>query len=538
MRAFVRRWGAAALLLALVLLGFFLRVQGASTRSVDYDEIYLLRRSVLGLPLTDGPLAAFLLGYFVLLSDFSSEMLFLWSALMGSAAIAAFYALGLFFSGSKPFALACASFITFSPVSLFYAQKGRPYSLLLCVMCFMYLAFFRAWQKPCRIRWLMYSVAASLAAATHLVAIPVLVALSAAAVGIRFFWRQLALPAPPTGQSVCAVVVLSLIASLVGLADLHSEHSALPLVPLFSSYREGLLAFVRSLALGLSSTYQVKSGPLTPQDGVALVFVALAVYGLIRLFAEKRAETAIFLLSCLTISSVVMFLTLGCMLDGWAWLRYVSHLVIPFGLLVVHGLSELFRRCWTKHYSAATATALIMLVFPLSSIQSQAALAKYSAKGEGMRFKKFMTLPQNGLGVTVKGYITFLDRTADLLWLNSLALPSRPTVILLAGGRAKPKVLWQQDKILPPRSIVVPTYMTGDSRRIEPGLYAVVGSFAPEWRLPGCEGLAPHISAQLQVREIISNGSSSPTPSPNLKPLARACEVYAKQPPQVAQDGN
>ncbi len=522
----ISSWIALTLLLA---IGFHLRFQGAHLRAIDYDEIYLMRRSVLGLPLTDAPLAPLLLRYFLLLTDFSGEMVFLWSALLGTAAILLFYALARMFSGSSTVALGCASFLAFSPLSIFYAQKGRPYSLLLCVSAVLYLCFFRAWREPTPKRWGMFALSATAATCTHLVALQVLAALAGGAVAARVLWRHLGLTEQPSAQKVRLVVLISILASALGLADLHSEETNWHLVNFFAEYRAGLLPFLRSLAVGLSSAFEVVSGGPSLKDGIMVCFLSLALYGLLRLVRARRGDEALILASCILVPTFVMFLTLGCLNEQWSWLRYVSHLALPFGLLLVHGCNEAAKQALPKFMQKAATRALLLFAFPLAFLEVQPGLALHGRDGDGMVFKIAAGLPLVTGGLPFQGYVTFTDRPADLLWLFGRSELGAPRIFWASNTPGAAEIVRQQEVTLPPRAVRVPRYFRLPKRPLLPGAYAVVGNydFPALWVLADCSALEMHAVSTLKARELPLSERRAKALQFEGKQLIRPCELYA-----------
>ena len=502
-------------LLILVMVGFRLRIAGAATRPVTIDEAYFMTRTIFDEPTTDGPLAPLLLRPFFFLIEFSRCSLSLWAALWGTAAIAAFYLLARRIFGSRSIALGCASFLTFSPLAVVSSQNGRPYPLLLCLLIFAYYFFLRARAEGQTRFWVLFGVFATLATLTHLVAIQVLVAFSVSEILLFVGYRLFGLKRRPPFSEVVLTTILGAAASGLGLLDFLSPINSSYLVSEFASYPQGMAQFLRSVFRGLAADFNLAWGPIATADCISFVFLLFGFVGLFTLSVRRRAELAMFLVLTLGIPMAMMFLTLAPIHSNW--LRYISHLVIPFGLLVGFGAKASIDFLTPRAVQEGFKCMLLVLVFAVAAGAVGDQSREYSEKGP-QDFSTFLFNWRSKVPDSqVVGLISTGRRVSDVLWYDSQGISSPPPIFFLNEGGGQ--LFEVRGEKLPGYEILVPTETKREAASFRLGSYLlVVQPWAPK---VGCEVLSSIDKPRLKSREI-----HHPAIDARRNRFVKLCEVY------------
>jgi uncharacterized membrane protein len=157
-----------ALPLVIVALGFGLRLYHLDAQSFWYDEAYSASVAQ-GTPLqiisnrfsdVHPPLYYLTLHFwqYVDTGDFAVRLM---SAMLGTAGIAAVYALGRTLFGQKV-GLAAAAVTCLAPYTVFYGQEARMYSLVLLLSALLLLTYHRMLQTRSRRWWLAYAACGAL----------------------------------------------------------------------------------------------------------------------------------------------------------------------------------------------------------------------------------------------------------------------------------------------------------------------------------------------------------------------------------------
>lgn len=495
----VRLWVLSAALLA---GGILLRLYGISTRLLWEDEVYYLKRSALGMPLTDAPLSTFLLHEFLLATDITPFNLYLFAALWGSAALISFLLLARTISQEPVYLLGCLSFIAFSPVAVFYSQAGRPYGLLLFITPLILLAFLGSYRRGALQDWLWFLVVAVAGTCIHLVTAQLLLGLCLAVSIVTLFqrlegdtcghrWRRLFLV-----FAVCGVAVGA------GLIDLRSPESNSYLIKDFRPYDGGLLAFTRAFVDGLGATFIPETGPFSLRDSVGLALLGLATFGSLRLRRDGKADVALILCCSIVVPGTIMYFTLGSMYF-WPWLRYVCHLSVPFGLLCVYGVVSLVSSGRAGPAVDWSRVVLTIALFPGFASASYKMWRQESREGWGgpVQIAARRSCDRNLPKLT--GYFSSWDRTADLLWFNFSGC-DRPPVYLMAPSKPG-ELLKQQDSLGPRPGQKMPLYEAISPSLVEPGRYLLVSAF---WLTSECSIIQQNLKGVMSSRDITASEPS------------------------------
>ncbi len=510
----------------LLLGGLLLRFHGMTTRYLWEDEAYFLKRAAFGMPLTDAPLPALLLRQFVLFAGISPASLYLFAALFGSAAIGCFLLLARQVSSSPMYLLGCLSFFAFSPLAVFYSQAGRVYGCLLFVVPLVLLAFLWAYRSGKASAWALFFVTATAGTCVHLVVVQLLVGVCLAVSAITLWPNLERQPCERRWTRWLLVVLLSAAASGVGLLDLGSPESNLYLTNEFRRYDGGFVAFVRAFLDGITSAFLPETGPLSLRDLVAVILVSFAAVGATQMWREERADLALILVCAVGVPGAMMYFTLGHMF-WWPWLRYVCHLVVPFGLLCVYGAEWTLIRRSEKGSRSLFSLALLVLMFPAYGAAWFSMWRDHSAVGWGLSLKVAADRGCSGAEPKLTGYFAEWDRTTDMLWFNSVGCERPPVFLLSPETRGAVRV--QFDAPVPGSDEALPRYRPVAADSIRPGRYLLASAV---WLSADCTSIGRDLGGLWQSTDVTS---SEPDLArfPNLK----LCEVgKAGQAPASQED--
>jgi mannosyltransferase len=168
----IPKYGLA--LLAIVLIGLFLRVYQLGTQSIWFDEAYSIWISKLAVPQmvqataanTMPPLYWFLLHYWIMVFGTSESAVRLLSALFGVLAIPMIYVVGrqLF---NKEVGLVGALILALSSFNIWYSQETRMYSLMVLLALVSMYFFWRFLQQSNLVSSVGYVLSTTLLVYTH-----------------------------------------------------------------------------------------------------------------------------------------------------------------------------------------------------------------------------------------------------------------------------------------------------------------------------------------------------------------------------------
>ena len=219
----------AALTLAVIALGFGLRLYHLDAQSFWYDEAYSAGvaggtvTQIISNHFTDvHPPLYYLVLHFWQRVDGGDFTLRLLSAMLGTASIASIYALGNTTFGKRVGAVA-ATITCLAPYTVFYGQEARMYSLLLLVSSLLLLSYNRMLHTLSRRWWLAFTACAMLGLYVQYATVLLLLGLH-----LHFFitqrdnrrsWTLLA-----TGDALALLAFAPQIAILLGQAQRVADH--------------------------------------------------------------------------------------------------------------------------------------------------------------------------------------------------------------------------------------------------------------------------------------------------------------------------
>jgi len=357
--------------LGLTLLGLTLRLSGIGRLDFWYDEIVLRNYSLTGSALytpTEPPLMAWLL-YGVMSWTRSADAFVIHSvaAVLGTLAIPLAFVLAVRVSGSRTVGMVAALLTAMSPMAIYYSREARPYALLILVSTGLYWAFLRANDRNTLSAWVRYAVVLCLCSLTHLLTIQIGAAL------VMFALAQVAIPslsnASDRAGRFAKFAAFSLAAGAAGSAWFIQRYFTDPAIQanqnrIFGSsvYRYGVLTFVRDVVVNLGP------GPVGPRFAVSpgwpevfgSILLALFVVGLWQLHRQGQRDVAVLCGLLIAVPLVIEYATLGEK-SSWDWMRWMSHVVVPY--LVVVGIgahAAMGRLGQTGVVVAAAGLALIL----------------------------------------------------------------------------------------------------------------------------------------------------------------------------------
>jgi hypothetical protein len=270
---------------------------------------------------------------------------------LGVMGVVAAFALGRLMGGVRVGALA-AVLLCISPMALSLSHEVRPYTLFILASTTLLACFAIAWERNTPRAWLAYGLALTTVLLTHLLSVELCVALGVtalAAVGLE--WRRPQTFSRFVGFGVASVFFGLLGAAWVGFEAPRGEVLAGP-------HADGALDFM----LG---SFTSLGGAVESQIPIALMLAALAAVGLVVL-ARRQPVHAILLGSVIAVGCLITYATMEEMSAwGWtAWQRYLSHLLVPYLVLIAIGASWLARAVAGRLAGASLAplTSAILLV--------------------------------------------------------------------------------------------------------------------------------------------------------------------------------
>lgn len=267
----------------------------------------------------------------------------------------------------------------------------------------------------------------------------------------------------------------------------------------FRRYDGGLLAFTRAFVDGLGATFIPETGPLSLRDFVGLALLGLATLGGLRLRRDGKADVALIRCCSIVVPGTIMYFTLGYMYF-WPWLRYVSHLSVPFGLLCVYGLVSIVSSGRSGRAVSWSQVLLTIALFPGFASASFKMWREEPREGWGgsLQIAAHRSCERDSPKLT--GYFSPWDRTADLLWFNFSGC-ERPPVYLMEPSRPD-ELLRQQDSLEPRLGQMMPLYEEISPSLVEPGRYLLVSAF---WLTSECSIIQQNLKGLISSRDVTAS---------------------------------
>jgi hypothetical protein len=351
-----------AYLMILAFLGLAIRSYGIGGIEFWYDEMGLWLYSVTGTasPPSEPPLMPWLLYLWMwwMKSADPFHIHFL-PVVLGSLTIPLSYALASKVAESRISGLVAAALTTVSPMAIFYSREGRPYALFILVSGALYLSLIRANERDSKRAWLVYSLVFCSCGLSHLLTIEIAVALGIFAVAIRFIGRL----TEESAEFRARRFIHFLLFSLAGGAGILwiVQREAGPIVRAFAGvYEYGWISFLRDVLVNLGP------GPVGPSvdpsfglpEFLGVVFGVLFLAGLWRLHQEQRDDLGLLFVLAVSVPLLVKYFTLGWR-GSWDWMRYMSHSLLPFLVVVSVGVEFVCGRFFKR---AAVRFAVVALL--------------------------------------------------------------------------------------------------------------------------------------------------------------------------------
>jgi hypothetical protein len=270
------------------------------------------------------------------------------SVALGVLDVLAAFVLGRLIGGVRVGLLA-AALLSISPMAIGLAHEVRPYTLFILVSAMLLSCFVAAWERNTPRTWLGYGFALTTVLLTHLLAAELCLALGVTAV--TAFWLERRRPGIVARFSAFAAT--SVVFGLLGAAwiGFHPSRRAI----LTGPHTLGPLDFVQGAITSLG-------GAVESQIPVAMALAALAAIGVIVL-ARRQPVHAMLLSSVIVFGCCITYATMEGMSSwGWAaWQRYLSHLLVPYLVLIAIGALWL-ARVVTQRISGLPASILAAVI--------------------------------------------------------------------------------------------------------------------------------------------------------------------------------
>ena len=308
----------------------------------------------------DGPLTAFLYGWFMAIARSAEPHIFIIpNILAGFGVVVAAFVVGKKISGTAV-ALIFSLLFAISPLALFLSQEIRPYSLFLICLLMASLCFLKSMEKPRLNKWDFYFFGAvSLACLTHLLISPFMIAFYLLRGGsfikskswlslVRYVFY---------GTSIFFISILWI--TIPDPSDMFSI--------IGGRYFYGPGDFLLKLFKFAGPIVNINSSYPVVASAPMWILAALYAYGLYR--TKKNGHLNLFAFSTVTpiILFSFMYFTMGEK-SNWHWMRYVSPGIIPYYWMVAVAVEDLSGRFHSKR---TVIIGLLILIF-VPGIQSYA----------------------------------------------------------------------------------------------------------------------------------------------------------------------
>ena len=311
------------LLLAIIILGFFLRFQTVADKELWYDESFsaeIIRNSYTELYKLSAldvhpPLYYFVLKTFTSVFKNSEMALRFPSIIFGVALIVLVYYLVMYMTESKNRALFAALIIATNPFLIIYSREARSYSILAFLTV---LAFFLVLRARKKSKYLAVSVVLSLLFLTHYISVFIILiyAVMLFAHSKKTFFYLLPL----------VFVIIFWIPTIIG----SSKSTGLTWVPQFTLMRvpESVHAFL----LGTDTNEPLVAPPLNPFPiNSTVLSICIFVFVGIFIWRSKPSKKERLLLICAVVPMFLVAITSKCL--GFNF--YVERFMTGYGALLL-----------------------------------------------------------------------------------------------------------------------------------------------------------------------------------------------------------
>jgi hypothetical protein len=364
-----------ASLTVLIVSGLVLRLHDLGNLHMYYDELAVWVNLHQGpAPPHDGPLLAWLLlAWSSLLHESEPLVLRMFLVVLATFVIPAAYALGTLVRGRFTGLLA-ALLTTFSPLAWTYAGHIRPYGLYMFLSTGLLAAFVLAHRRDRKRDWALYGALLVACACTHLITVQIGMGIGLYSATLVVWAHRKKLPMRPVLLRFARFCAVSFACGVLGVSWWLMRNPSFSFVE--GAYPDGVGLFVQDTLLTLGPSVTYPNALNMPGLLRALVFAGIAGAGALRLVREGRSW-ALALVAVMLCTLVVHYFSLG-QKGHWPWARYITHLLVPYLVLVASGLEWLGDRFAAKsgprgRFAAMAALGCVtsMLFLPGWSLQSK-----------------------------------------------------------------------------------------------------------------------------------------------------------------------
>jgi uncharacterized membrane protein len=329
-------------LAGMFLLGLVIRFYGLGNRGLWYDEVYLWHGVLANSPSPhDGPLVQWLsFLFFALIRSATPFAHHILPAVLGAAAIPLSFLVSTQI-GHRNAGFLTAGLLMLSPMAIYYSQEARPYGFFIFLTTLLYSSFLRAHTDHSPGRWLLYGFFTFLCCLTHLLTFQILVAFfffSVASMSVQLFSDQ--------NRSLLIrrffhFLITSLIGAGIGTLWVFYRHNPIA-IALEGFYPKGLLSYLRTALVSLGPMINYAKSPLGLADLLGGIYVVLFFVGLWYFHKQKKYDLILFFLLAICVPLLINYMTLGEK-GFWPWVRYISHLIVPFLVVIACGIEYISR---------------------------------------------------------------------------------------------------------------------------------------------------------------------------------------------------
>ena len=353
----------------LIAAGFALRARGVGELDFWYDEIAMWLYTVSGTPSTplEPPLMSWLLLSVMWLVDATGPLVIhLVPMVLAVLTIPVAWIGGRLADGRASTGWIAAVLLTISPMSIYYAREGRPYALFILLSAALFLVFLAAHRRNSPRLWSLMAVLLALCGLTHLLTAQIVAVLAIFSVLYALLLDSTPERLSRLVRSWLAIGAGSLAGSSWGVARyLESSGSANAMGQAFTgAYGFGAENYLRTVLVSFGpGPVQNRIGELAAADAIAAGFLVLFALGMRRLYVEGQKQLVLFAAVLFPIPLLINYSSVG-IASGWDWVRYVSHLLLPFLIVVAVGLQALTTLLPAKRLQLGLAALLFVAILP------------------------------------------------------------------------------------------------------------------------------------------------------------------------------
>lgn len=470
----VRIHDQALTLVALTLLGFYLRIRNISDKGYSMDEALMIYESLTGILIEQTPFLPPVLRRLLLhisgkVTPFNMHIL---SVVWGTLSIPAAYFLGKELH-RKTTGLMTAGLVTLSPVMIFFSQEGRSYAALILASTLVALFYFRAYRAG-GWNWFFYFLCLLWCASSHLLTSHVVMALSCTSI-FYYLWRLNQTSSRARDKNDLLIFfTLTITASVIGFSYAYTRPGVTSVID--TTYSFGPLNYIANILMNLSvASYTYIDDPFSYNVIVSLFYALFFFLGLIHFFKNRKIHEWFYFSTLLLIPVIILYFSLGVK-SSWPWGRYICFLVIPFHATIAFALSQHNRMVPEKICYLLLLIGFIPTLMPLLSQKETFHTAYYRPYFE-----------------TIKKESDTLD---GIIIISSQGVYRVPMLYYLYKNNDLPVYLWNEKnnnltKIVPRNSLVpsieVPATSEPGFTHFSTGKYAILDW--PEVEPKSCENL-------------------------------------------------